>query len=359
MNEIGKKYGTLTILEETRDDKNKKAYLCKCDCGNTRITYIAYLHSGQVKNCGRNCPLRIRKDTAINEVGNKYGKLTVVKRVANKNNKVMWLCQCDCGNTVEVAGASLRNGNTKSCGCYQKEQASKNSLIDLTGQIFGLLTVLERDNSKPKGHGRQTFWKCKCECGRIVSVTTSHLRSGHTKSCGCYTLPSPILINEVGNKYGKLTVIEEYGRDKDGRVLWKCRCDCGNEKIALGKSLRAGLVKSCGCMHSKGEELISKILRENNIKFISQYSFSDLKSNKNYKLYFDFAIFKNDNLYCLIEYQGEQHFKNTGNFGKMQREETDKIKKEYCKQNNIKLIEIPYYDYDKIDWEYLKEVVFK
>ena len=58
--------------------------------------------------------------TRVDETGNKYGFLTVMYRA-------MWHCKCDCGNECDVLGASLRNGNTKSCGCYQKSPESKNT----------------------------------------------------------------------------------------------------------------------------------------------------------------------------------------------------------------------------------------
>lgn len=55
-------------------------------------------------------------------------------------------------------------------------------LIDLTGQKFNRLTVLELGKRNSCG---QIQWKCKCECGNIVFVTTTYLKTGHTKSCGC------------------------------------------------------------------------------------------------------------------------------------------------------------------------------
>ena len=294
----------------------------------------------------------------IDETGHKYTRLTVLYRVENKNNRVRWHCKCDCGNEIDVDGVSLRSGNTKSCGCLQKEKVS-NSLKDLTGQRFGELTVIERDKSKPSGHGKLVYWICKCDCGNIISVAGNHLKSGHTKSCGCYKPTSPFFINEVGNKYGMLTVINEAGRDKNGRVLWNCLCDCGNEKIALGKSLRAGLVTSCGCIHSKGEFKIKNLLNEIKIKYISQYHIDDLKSKNNYHLYFDFFL---PDYNIIIEYQGEQHYHplnyeiyDEDNYKKLQ--ERDNLKREYCKNHNIKLIEIPYTDYDNLDINYLKGVI--
>lgn len=61
------------------------------------------------------------------------------------------------------------------------------SFIDLSGNRFGRLTVIERDHSK---NGKVVFWLCKCDCGKTKSVSGGNLRSGHTKSCGCLKLES-------------------------------------------------------------------------------------------------------------------------------------------------------------------------
>ena len=55
----------------------------------------------------------------IDITGNRYGNLTVIKRAPNRGKQTMWLCSCDCGNTVVVAGGHLKSGHTKSCGCLQ------------------------------------------------------------------------------------------------------------------------------------------------------------------------------------------------------------------------------------------------
>lgn len=58
--------------------------------------------------------------------------------------------------------------------------------IDLIGQTFGRLTVI--GIARHAKHGLSTKWRCKCECGNVVDVVTNHLKSGHTKSCGCLTM---------------------------------------------------------------------------------------------------------------------------------------------------------------------------
>jgi len=60
----------------------------------------------------------------IDEVGNHYGRLTVIKRAESKSGAARWLCKCDCGNETLIFGSNLRKGHTKSCGCLQKERVS-------------------------------------------------------------------------------------------------------------------------------------------------------------------------------------------------------------------------------------------
>ncbi len=58
--------------------------------------------------------------------------------------------------------------------------------------------------------------------------------------------------NEKGNKYGRLTIIKEAGRNKNGQVVWECKCECGKHIIASGVLIRRGGVKSCGCLVADG-----------------------------------------------------------------------------------------------------------
>jgi hypothetical protein len=176
------------------------------------------------------------------------------------------------------------------------------------GQKFGRLLVLEEYFLLQKNGKNQRFCKCQCDCGAIVEVSASHLKSGHSQSCGCYNKErsSEIsLVQEKGNRYGKLFVIEEAGRSKEGKVLWKCQCDCGNIKITLGKSLRAGLCQSCGCVRSQGEMKVAKALTELNIQYQQEYTFDNLYLHKGWPLRFDFAILHQDKVIALIECQGE------------------------------------------------------
>jgi len=65
----------------------------------------------------------------IDLVGQRFGRLVVMELIGRINNNIRWNCICDCGKTTIVQGGNLPNGNTKSCGCYRKEQTSERITI--------------------------------------------------------------------------------------------------------------------------------------------------------------------------------------------------------------------------------------
>ena len=112
-------------------------------------------------------------------------------------------------------------------------------LIDLTGRRFGKWTVL---GLAPKDKNGHTMWRCLCDCGTEKIISGLALKSGRTKSCGCIKS-----LSLVGQKFGRLTVVSETGKNKYGDYLWECVCDCGNRKIIPGAYLKNGHTQSCGC----------------------------------------------------------------------------------------------------------------
>ena len=61
---------------------------------------------------------------ALDLTGQKFGRLEVISQEPSKNGRAMWLCKCDCGSVAVVMGKLLRNGGTKSCGCFREENRS-------------------------------------------------------------------------------------------------------------------------------------------------------------------------------------------------------------------------------------------
>lgn len=108
--------------------------------------------------------------------GKSFGRLVAVEFVGISGG-AKWRCKCDCGKELVVASASLRSGNTRSCGCLLKGAR----IIDISGEKFARWTVLEFSHT----HSRTAFWRCQCECGTVSTVKGSALRKGQSKSCGC------------------------------------------------------------------------------------------------------------------------------------------------------------------------------
>lgn len=222
------------------------------------------------------------------------------------------------------------------------------SFKDLTGQTFNRLTVLYPLKERKNG---SVVWHCKCECGNECDVVSPSLVKERTKSCGCLKketdkAPKGNVIDMVGKKFGHLTVIARDGSDNRGEAKWICECDCENHsKISvLGSNLRTGHTQSCGCeRQSHGEIKVSNILIENNIPFETQKVF--FKFDNGHNAPFDFYVKSN----YIIEYDGETHDLNFAQKHGWLTEksikkqiERDNIKNQWCKENNIPIIRIPY-----------------
>ena len=294
----------------------------------------------------------------IDLTGQVFGRLTVIERdeSVGSDKGAYWICQCECGNVKSINSYSLRSGATQSCGCLNKEIISQpKEISDMIGKRFGKLTVVKRHGTHvSQGGQKKPTWLCECDCGNKKIATSQDLKSGHVKSCGCMTTKhkGDCLIDLTGKRFGKLVVIEraeDYVYKTEKRIMtspmWKCKCDCGNIVVCQGGNLRSGSATSCGCdrKQSKGEMQLSEFLTENNIMYVREYSFDDLRNKSGNLLRFDFAILDNElNVIMLIEYQGEQHYIDCGYFGSYQRNYSDKKKKDYCKSNNIPLYEIKF-----------------
>ena len=165
------------------------------------------------------------------------------------------------------------------------------------------------------------------------------------------------IINLEGQEFENFKVLyRDVEKDKvktDKYVYWVCECKCPNHTIftAKGVDIKNKKVISCGCKRktrSNMETLISEILVKNQYDFKTEYSMPNCKYNDKGHLFFDFAIFKEGKLHCLIEYNGKQHYDSIaywgGDEGLRIRQERDLVKYEYCKNNNISLIIYSYLD---------------
>lgn len=292
----GQRFGYLTVLhEETPKSGSRVKWVCQCQCGNITTVTTSDLNSGHTQSCGQ-CGITKNK---ADITGLRSGKLTAIKPTNKRtgDGSVLWECKCDCGNISYVKASDIKANNILSCGCTRTEKLitqNHTHAIDLTGQRFGKLVVIERAE-RPKYYKNNTvFWKCICDCGNISIVDGCNLRTGNTQSCGC--------------------------------------------------------VKAANS--SLGQEKIKQILLDNNINFETEKMFIECKfPDTGRYARFDFYL---PDFNILIEYDGIQHFiEGTGHYDNVEKIKItkihDAIKNDFARTHGYILIRIPYIDYDNIN----------
>lgn len=228
-----------------------------------------------------------------NLTGKKFNRLTVLGRGPNYispggKTTSQWWCICDCPqhNIVLVRITNLTGGNTKSCGCLNKEKAT------------------------------QRIIKAGQECAKDLR----------------------------GMIFGELIALTPTSQRKNGSVVWECKCSCGKIHYVSAHDLLNHRIESCGHTYeSRGIRKIKKILIDNNIPFFTEQTFSTCRfPDTNALARFDFYI----NNSFLLEFDGIQHFKECNETyfkdSLIKRQEHDLYKNNWCKQNNIPLKRIPY-----------------
>lgn len=294
----------------------------------------------------------------IDLTGKRFAKLVVTGRAENNVlpsglPEPMWHCVCDCGELTVVRGAFLRTGHTKSCGCGQ----TGHNAIDLSGMRYHRVLVIDRADDEVQPSGRRIRrWNCLCDCGKMFVTRGNALSSNHVKSCGCRKKQLRIK-DMVGRQFGKLTVIER-AEDKVLEtglryVRWHCRCECGADTVVRGTALRGGSTMSCGChrleqlaskVMSRSEVWVNNYLTSTGVTFTPQASFPGLMGTGGRLLSYDFAV-QVENVTYLIECHGLQHYQPIKYFGGAKTFETqqehDRRKRNFAKQNDYRLLEIP------------------
>ena len=304
---IGETYGQLTIIEKDTSRIDDKIYwICECSCHRGVASYAqTSLRNGRASRC-KKCGYEKASQSRLGQfyqdmIGKRFGYLTVLERDMTKSSGMgyhtYWKCQCDCGNIISIDTATLNNGQ-QTCGLHcpiRSNLISLNKIEDLSGKVFGNLTVLYRDKEEEEKHSqRNTYWKCKCKCGREETISRASLVNNRRKCC-FYCL--------------------------DG--------------------------------HSLGEKYIETILANNNIVYQKEISFSDLKGINGGYCRFDFGIYKNNTLIRLIEFDGELHYIDIDVWNSQSVKENDIIKNQYAKTHNIPLVRIPYWERENITLEML------
>lgn len=111
------------------------------------------------------------------------------------------------------------------------------------------------------------LWKCKCDCGNYAIVNNKSIKNGHTKSCGCIHRAKDL----TGKKFGNLTVVKKVER-KNRSNQWLCKCDCGKEVVCYQYNLERGTSTSCGCLRSYYAKKTRSCHGESTGKFYKKWS---------------------------------------------------------------------------------------
>lgn len=234
---------------------------------------------------------------AENLKGKTFGFLEPLYRTNNIGKHTAWKCKCiRDGNLVNVRIDHLKENRVVSCGCYNRELASKH---------------LKDMNTKGKNAKDITGFKS----GFLIAIEPTEKRI----------------------KYG----------EKGSYVVWKCQClnPIHKEEVfceATTVQITHKYKNSCGCIKSIGEARIIELLSNSNIFFEKEKTFQNCKNINGNFYRFDFYV---NNKY-LIEYDGIQHFSESHGWNDIKALEktknNDELKNKWCKENNIPLIRIPY-----------------
>ncbi len=137
----------------------------------------------------------------------------------------------------------------------------------MRGQQFGQLTALRESGRDERGY---RLWLCRCTCGKLKKTRESHLLSSTVKSCGCAQYACRNM--HIGDKYGRLVAVKNLGLLCPNKgYTWLFKCDCGKDFKTYAFRVKAGLVKSCGCLRSENALKQGRLRRVPGLGALTQY----------------------------------------------------------------------------------------
>ncbi len=354
------------LLSKEYIDAHHKIHI-QCSCGNIfKTSWNAFKsrNKRQCNICGRKKTRELLKYSYEDvknyiEGENGNGCKLLNKEYINCKEKLQLLCKC--GNEFKTNFSEFKHGNKRQCNkCGLQNRINKTrktqeqflkEIEKLVGNEYSVLGSYINDSTKILiKHNK---------CGHEWSVVPSSFLQG-TRCPICmhqsYIKTSEEFKREVWDLVGdEYTVLGDY-KGCEVKILM-CHNNCGHKYNVVPRNFLIGRrCPNCSLPNNPNtEKHIAKLLESLNIKYKKQKTFSDCKNPKTGKsLRFDFGIYdKHDSLFCLLEYDGMQHFKAIDYFGGNEAlndtKYRDNVKNNYCKQNNIKLIRIPYWDFSNLE----------
>lgn len=278
--------------------------------------------------------------------GQKFHLLMILSFFEKRQGKNYWKYLCDCGNITIVETSALTSGRTKSCGCLR----SGGGPIVFSDEQKCYIIENYENHKKSAGQLANEFG-CSIDTihRRLTEWGCDTTRKGHHfpfEDLTGKTYGELLVLHLNQKRYD-----EEVKKTNKPHKYWTCLCSCGRIKDVESSHLKNGHTTSCGHIRSKGEQKITDILQYNNILFTSEKSFKDLRGYGNGLLRYDFEILQNGKTSYLIEFNGEQHYRCKGGWDTEEefkiRKFNDDKKIKYCQEKNIPLIIIPYTQLDK------------
>lgn len=180
----------------------------------------------------------------VDLTGKVFGELTILSRTTNKNRRTRWTALCSCGDTCIVLAEALRSKDEKRLKIKCNKCSRKRLTDDFIGRKFGRLTVISK---APTQHGKP-MWSTKCLCGTIYSVSKYRLLDGTAWKC------KKCPINDlVGKVFGKWTVLKN---DSNSKLRCIAKCSCGTVFKILRSTLTSGSSTQCRKCYSNIENKI-------------------------------------------------------------------------------------------------------
>lgn len=349
------------ISTEYINTKEKLSIECRCGC-IFKTTFASFKDKNK-RQCHKCSGITIWNIENVREyINSKKGNGCTLLSDYYKNMYTPLSIGCGCGNEYKTNFTSFKNSNTRQCpSCGRKNAVDSRrlsyktveDLINNSGSECTLLSKEYKNNSTPL--------KIRCSCGNMFKTSLANFEYQNTQKCnfckGKVNWNYDMVRDYVNNKTDCTLITDNY-RNID--TLMEFQCPCGNQFATSFSSFRHSQKQTCdtcSMIISKSERRLIHCLTKKGINFETEYRFQDCRNCL--PLPFDVAILNSDgDVKLLIESDGRQHFEPV-NFGgisdasaKKRFEETivnDRIKTQYCKDNDIPLLRIPYWEFDNIE----------
>lgn len=299
----------------------------------------------------------VRKNTQIfiSELSNVNPNIEIIGEYVKATEKILCRCKIDGWEWTATPHNLLRNHGCPKCKSNNTANLTKKPIEDFLSDFYKKNTNANNIEFLSDYKGVSHKIRCKCRiCKHIWFPKAEKLLLGQgCPSCNhCVARTTVSFKKELFTLNNEIKVIGEYV-NVDTPILCKCK-KCNAEWSPIPYTILHGS-RCPKCHTSRGEEKCIKIFSDMNILYVQQKKFDNLVGVGNRKLSYDFYL---PNYNLLIEFQGEQHEKPVAFGGKTKndakkafekQQEHDKRKRDYAELHNIELLEIWYYDIDKIE----------